>query len=298
MSNVNNIIDNTISIATRATLVSLSLRQWGANKRDKKATAETCNNKAATQGAARVNKSLFPNSARFTKIKEYFNSVYYYHLRMTYDWDTTSNRRLLPVERLNDYMTAMADFKAGLEPLLDDFITNYNWEKSEAAVELGYLFDPEDYPLASELYERYEIKASYEPVPTSGDFRLEIPQAAIEELEREMLSAQMDRYKDSVSGIIKETRSILENLMRMMTSDKVTVRSTTIEKLLTQAERVKGLNLLGDEDVDKLSTAIAVFCKRYGGATDSIRNDATVLKEAVKDTTNTMAILDEIASMF
>ncbi len=298
MSNTNSIIEQTISIATRATLVSLSLRQWGANKRDKRATEETCNNKSATKGAARVNKSLFPDSARFSRIKEYFNSVYYYHLRSTYDWDTASNRRLLPVDRLNEYMAKIADFKAGLAPLLDDFVTNYHWEIQEAAVNLGHLFDPEDYPLASEIYERYEIKVSYEPVPTSGDFRLAIPKAAIDELEKEMLNAQAERYRSSISGMMQETRAVLDNLMRMMSGDKVTVRTTTIEKLLTQAERVKGLNLLRDEDIDRLSDTILTFCKRYGGATDAIREDAFVLKEAVTDADAALAILDEIAAMF
>jgi hypothetical protein len=161
---------------------------------------------------------------------------------------------------------------------------------------LGNMFKREDYPHPSDIEHRFRFSVNYMPVPSSGDFRVDIGNDAQEELRKKLSALADERVEHAMKDI--KTR-LLEHLKRM--SDRLTVDYVSGEakprkfhdSLLDGAhdlcEMVQSLNVINDH---QLADARKALLKAIGNV------DVQDLRKDVGARTEVKTQVDDILSKF
>jgi len=208
-----------MSINNAAILTELNISCWTATKLDRGQTDKVNTDNQATRNAARVQKDLMAGTKMLDDIRKFSASLRQFHLWRTLPW-LDRGPRLLPVSAVFDYKAAMNDRIDGFNALVDKFVNRYPdlvQQVQAKSTGLGYMFNPSDYPDASEIRGRFGVRLVFSPLPDSGDFRLDIPQEDLDDMRR--------GYEDNFNERLKEaTQDAWDRLHKMLTtmSDKLT----------------------------------------------------------------------------
>ena len=174
-------MSNEISIGSSAMLVELSISSWTARKLDKKVSAEVDVAKNTKVSAVNVNKNLMAGTGVLDKIIKYAASVRAWHIAQTLPWSDNGSR-LLPMSNFMRYKEQLNVMEGNFNALVDKFVDSYPELISAAAFQLGDLFDRNEYPDVNTLKQRFKFSYSFFPVPTAGDFRVDINEEAKAEI--------------------------------------------------------------------------------------------------------------------
>ena len=283
------------NIDTCAMLVEVNVRQWTARKLDKSTTDEVLANKqAGSKGAARVNKNLLAGRPELETINQHVGSIRTYLYDVTLPW-SDSGLRLLTTAKFMEFNQRMQEFEDKFNQLVDDFVTTYPNLITAQAMALGDMFNRNEYPTPDDIKHRFDFRVNYMPVPTSGDFRVDVGNDAQEELRKKLASLADERVEHAMSDI--KTR-LKEHLKRM--SDRLTVDYTghkatprmfhaslleTANELCTLA---KDLNITGDKDLE--NARIKLHESINGIGLEDLRKDLDTRQAVKKDVD---AILDK-----
>jgi hypothetical protein len=108
---------------------------------------------------------------------------------------------------------------------------------------MGALFNPSDYPSIDELRSKFGFRLVFSPLPESGDFRLDIPNADLKELADEYEVAFNDRLGDAMKEpwekLHKSLTHISEKLTDIEGDDDTKKRYH--DTLITNAQELCGL---------------------------------------------------------
>ena len=172
------------NIDTCAMLVEVNVRQWTARKLDKTTTEEVLIGKSAgSKGAARVNKNLLAGRPELETINQCVGSIRTYLYDVTLPW-SDSGLRLLTTAKFMEFNQRMQEFEDKFNALVDDFVTTYPTLITAQAMALGDMFNRTEYPTPDDIKHRFEFRVNYMPVPTSGDFRVDVGKDAQAELQK------------------------------------------------------------------------------------------------------------------
>jgi hypothetical protein len=161
------------TIATSAVLIDLRISTWTGRKRDKNTTAEvTSAKKAGSDKAASVIKNLMSDDTDLDKIRAYAQDTRLYLHRNTLAWGDKS--RLLPTGSIFEVTGELEKRAAEFDKLVATFVATYSLKVSAAAFKLGQLFKREEYPTAEAVAAKFRMSYNVAPVPTSGDFRVDV----------------------------------------------------------------------------------------------------------------------------
>jgi hypothetical protein len=199
-------------------LVELNVSQWTARKLDRTVSDELVANKhAQDKGAARVNKHLLAGRSELEVITKFVTETRASVYDNTLPW-SDSGIRLLPSAKFMEFNAKLQQAEDKFYGLVTEFVTVYPSLITAQAMALGNMFNRNDYPHPSDIEHRFRFNVNYMPVPSSGDFRVDIGNDAQEEL-RKKLSALAD---ERVEHAMKDIKSrLLEHLKRM--SDRLTI---------------------------------------------------------------------------
>jgi len=241
------------NLDTCAMLVEFNASVWTARKLDKSTTDEVVTNKnAAAKDAARVNKHLLAGRTELDTVQQMIGRARNYVYDHTLPW-SDSGLRLLPTVNFMAFNEKMAQFEEEFERLVSDFVTIYPTLITAQALALGDMFKRDDYPTANEIMTKFAFRVGYLPVPTAGDFRVDIGNAAQEELKEKLNRMAEER----VDAAMKDIRARLgEHLKRM--SDRLTTdyvqgeakqrrfHDSLVDGALELCDLTKALNVVGD----------------------------------------------------
>jgi len=211
-----------ISIATAAMLGSINISVWEARKQDKKTADEVTQAKGArSKRAATVHKHLFSECPALEAIKSLRGEVRAWFNTQTLPWDDNGRRLITTAQYLN-VMGQAAKYEQRFNDLIQVFLRTYSTEISKQAFEMGALFDRAEYPPESEVAAKFRFSFAIEPVPESGDFRVDIANEAAQELREQYdkaLQARVatavadawDRVRDQVNWIRDRMAAVLEH---------------------------------------------------------------------------------------
>ncbi len=212
----------TISIATAAMLGSINISVWEARKQDKKTADEVTQAKGArSKRAATVHKHLFSECPALEAIKSLRGEVRQWFNTQTLPWDDNGRRLITTAQYLN-VMGQAAKYEQRFNDLVRVFLNTYSTEISKQAFEMGALFDRAEYPPESEVAAKFRFSFAIEPVPESGDFRVDIGAAAAADLKDQYdkavavrVSGAMqdawDRVKTQVEWVRDRMAAVLEH---------------------------------------------------------------------------------------
>jgi hypothetical protein len=284
------------NIDTCAMLVELSVSQWTARKLDRTVSDELVANKhAQDKGAARVNKHLLAGRSELEVITKFVTETRATVYDNTLPW-SDSGIRLLPSAKFMEFNAKLQEAEDKFYGLVTEFVSVYPSLITAQAMALGNMFKREDYPHPSDIEHRFRFSVNYMPVPSSGDFRVDIGNDAQEELRKKLSALADERVEHAMKDI--KTR-LLEHLKRM--SDRLTVDYVSGEavprkfhdSLLNGAhdlcEMVQSLNVINDTQLNEARKALL---KAIGNV------DVKDLRKDVGARTEVKTQVDDILSKF
>ena len=246
--------NNSISIASSAMLVELNISTWTARKLDKKVSAEVDLAKGTKTSAVNVNKNLLAGTGFLDTITKYAANARAWHLSQTLPW-SDNGLRLLPVSNFITYKEQLNTLETNFNALVEKFIVAYPNLVSAAAFQLGALFNRDEYPDADKVANKFKFNCNFLPVPTAGDFRVDIN----EESKQELIASCNNAYQDRLNSAMKDAWSRLhEHLLRM--SDRLSdgeegknkiFRDSLIENAVELVDLLKHFNLTNDPSMEQ-----------------------------------------------
>jgi hypothetical protein len=242
-------------VARSAMLANLSICIYTGRKQDKRTQAEVVAAKnSGSSRAASVYKNLFSDCAELDAISKFQSRARIRHYQLTLPWQDNGSR-LLPTAALLDYKAEMNRYEDEFGRLVDAFLDKFDTLVAAAAFKLGTLFDRDEYPSREDVQGRFRFELSFTPLPTAGDFRLDIES----EVQRELVAHYEKRLQDQVAAAQQDawTRMYegLSHLKDRLTLNEDGTRkvfhATTVSNVQELCELLTQLNVTKDPALEK-----------------------------------------------
>jgi hypothetical protein len=199
-------------------LVDLNISIYSGRKQDKSTQAEVTQSKGSgSKKAASVYKNLFAECKELENITKFQARARAEHYRMTLPWND-HGARLLPTISLRDYQKTMNRYRAEFDLLVEAFLDKYDTLVAAAAFQLGTLFDRNEYLSRNQVAQRFRMDSSFTPLPTAGDFRLDIEST----VQRELVEQYERKLEDQLAQANRDSWDRLHNALKKL-SDRLVV---------------------------------------------------------------------------
>jgi hypothetical protein len=245
------------NLDTCAMLVEFNASVWTARKLDKSTTDEVVATKNATaKDAARVNKHLLAGRTELDVIQQMVGRARTYVYDHTLPW-SDSGLRLLPTVNFVAFTERMNQFEEEFERLVTEFVTIYPTLISAQAMSLGDMFKRSDYPTANEMVTKFAFRIGFLPVPTAGDFRVDIGNDAQEELRTRLNAMAEERIESAMRDIRARLGDHMKRMSDRLTTDYVQgeakqrrFHDSLVDGALELCDLTKALNVVGDTTLE------------------------------------------------
>ena len=246
------------NIDTCSMLTEFNASVWTARKLDKSATEEVVSNKnAKAKDAARVNKHLLAGRPELDVIQQLVGRARTYVYDNTLPW-SDSGLRLLPTVNFEKFATKMNEFEDEFTDTVKKFVDIYPTLITAQAMALGDMFKRDDFPTQNDLLTKFAFRVNYLPVPTSGDFRIDVGNAATAELRERLERVTTERVDSAMADIRMRLRDHLKRMSDRLTTDYVAgeakprrFHDTLVEGALDLCDLTKALNVVNDTNLEQ-----------------------------------------------
>ena len=284
-----------LNIDTCAMLVEFNASVWTARKLDKTTTNEVVASKnAGAKDAARVNKHLLAGRTELDIIQQAVGRARQFVYDNTAPW-SDSGLRLLPTVNFMKFTERMNDFEEEMETLVKAFVIIYPTLITAQALALGDMFKRDDYPTANEMMTKFSFRVNYMPVPSSGDFRVDVGNQAQAELKARLESLTQERIDSAMADVRERLSTHLKRMSDRLTTDYIggeakqrRFHDTLVDGALELCDLTKALNVTNDL---ALETARSQLEQLLVGVTPTDLRKNEAIRQDVKR--NVDAILDK-----
>ena len=205
-------------VARSAMLVDFNIALYSGRKQDKRTQSEVVASKGANSAkAASVYKNLFSECKELDAITKFQARARAEHYRLTLPWDDRG-ARLLPTAMLLEYQKTMTRYRDEFQLLVDAFLDKYDTLVAAAAFQLGTLFDRTEYPSRNQVARKFSMDVSFTPLPTAGDFRLDIES----EVQRDLIAQYEQRLETQLASANQDSWTRLHDALSRL-SDRLTI---------------------------------------------------------------------------
>lgn len=283
------------NIDTCAMLTEFNASVWTARKLDKGATEEIVSAKnAGAKDAARVNKHLLAGRNELEVIQSMIGRARQYVYDNTLPW-SDSGLRLLPTINFEKFATKMNELEQEFEDLVKNFVTIYPTLITAQAMALGDMFKRDDYPTANEIMTKFSFRVNYMPVPTAGDFRIDVGNAAMDDIKAKLQRLADERVEQAMADVRKRLGDHLKRMSDRLTTDYIAgeakprkFHDSLVEGALELCDMTKALNVTGDADLESTRSQLEQLLCNV--TPTELRKNAAVRDDVKK---NVDAILDK-----
>lgn len=236
-------------------LVNLNISTYSGRKKDAGTQQEVVASKGSgSSRAASVYKNLFAECRELDAVTKFQARARAVHYKWTKPWDDTGTR-LLPTKALMNYQAQMSRCVNEFDRLVGEFLDKYDTLVAAAAFQLGTLFDRSEYPAREQVAKRFSMETTMIPLPTSGDFRLDIEsqvqQELIDKYEARMAAQLAAANQDSWTRL----HDVLSRMSERLASDEDGKKPVFRDTLVTNAEELCDLltmlNVTNDPSLEK-----------------------------------------------
>jgi hypothetical protein len=266
------------NIDTATLLVEINVSVWTARKLDRSTTDEVVTSKsAAAKDAARVNKNLLAGRPELDVITKHVGEARTYVYTHTLPW-SDSGLRLLPSAQFLKFNERVRDFEDTFATLVQDFVTVYPTLITAQAMALGDMFRRDEYPSADELKHKFAFRVGYMPVPTAGDFRVDIGNEAQRDLQEQLTRLADERVERAVGDVKLRLADHLRRMSDRLTTDYVAgepkqrrFHDTLVQGAYDLCDLLRTLNVTEDRDLESARRALEGALS--GASAEDLRKD-------------------------
>jgi len=285
------------NLDTCSMLVEFNASVWTARKLDKSTTEEVQQTKQAkAKNAARVTKHMLAGTSELDAIISFVQRVRDYVSHMSLPWSDRT-LRLLPTAKFLEFDTRMKEFEEEFIVKVNEFLDIYPTLITAQAMALGQMFNRAEFPDVNEVARKFKFRFTYMPLPTSGDFRVDVGMAAQEELKarlNEVYSQRINEAMEEVRGRLTET---VKHLADRLTVDYVgneakprRFHESTLEAAKNLCDLIPALNITNDPKVEAVRADLERIIGGIG--VETIRNDYAAREEIKKEVDDLASRLD------
>lgn len=259
------------SISSSAMLVELNISTWTGRKFDKQVSAEIDVQKNTQTRAGNYHKKLFADEPQFEAISKYAGTVRTYHYYATMPW-SDSGLRLLTTAMYFDYQKRITEMEGEFSRLVGEFIGEYDNMIARAQGKLGALFNTEDYPSKDEILEKYRFSVKYSPVPSVGDWRVDIGNDAQQQLNMSYAKAYADNLQQALAEPWERMHEALKNMSERLAGEKKQIfRDSLVTNVMDMCKLLDKFNVTGDARMKQARLRIENIL--MGVTPDALRED-------------------------
>lgn len=290
-------------LSNNAVLVRFSVSQWTARKHDKKATSEVEASHGAKGEVGRFHKQLAAKKY-LEPITSNISLARKFHSTQTLPWLDADGIRILPTVNFSAYQEGMSAFHAKYDTALDRFVANYPDVVDEARYRLNGLFDPTEFPHVSEIRGKFNWSVSFSPVPEAGDFRLDLQQSILEQMEKDMQQRLAANYDSAVLDLFKriyiQASHVAESLENYTGTREGSFRDSLVENTVELVSLLPRLNVTGNAKLNELARRIDQELCQYKAdvlrENDAARIDVAAQAKAIAE--DAAAIAKSMGALF
>lgn len=279
-------------IATSAMLVELNISCWTARRLDRKVSEEVDAAKSAKTRAGNYHKHLLAGCTALEAVQKYAANARLWNITQTLPW-SDSGPRLVVMSNFMRYKPKLDEHKENFDRLKNNFLSVYPTMISAAAFQLGDLFNRDEYPSVDEIAHKFRFSYSFSPVPTAGDFRVDIAEQAKAELVQHYEQAFQARMNTAMRDLWTRLHDCLKHMSERLANNPDGTRKLFHKTLITNAAEL--VDLLSYMNVTKdplLESARRQLADALLGL------DADVIKETDTVRANVKTKVDDILSRF
>jgi len=299
MSNVNNTTSNTmndtnINLGSVYVLCEFNASVWTARKLDRKKSDEVVEGaRAASKGAARVNKNLLAGRPELETISQLVTEARNYVYDNTTPW-SDAGQRLLVTARLPKFDAKMEEFRVKFDAQVASFVQAYPTLITAQALALGDMFNRSEYPTAGDITQKFAMSCEYFPLPTAGDLRLDIVNEIQDDLRKRLQRTEQARIQKAVADINEKFVAHLKRMADRLVTDTDPqtgepkgrrFTETLVSSAFELCDMVADYNISGDADLryakQRLEAVLA------GVTSDTLREDP-IKREDVRRTVSSI----------
>ena len=239
---------NQSTLAEKAVMVRLKLRQFRPYAVDSAAT-RTAENTMGVEGTGRYNKRLLKGCKPFDDVTRAFHELYTFHTRHTVPW-LDDGVRVLPIEMYDRYMSGLRLRKDAAESAVERLAQQWATVVNEDIARLKGLGRREDYPL--DVRDKYGIDVRFQPVPHTGDWRVEISEHDKASLKASLQEADEIIRKHLLETVLTPIRAIVNRLYEYRGEKGQRWHASLVEAVHDMIDRVPVLNVNNDQEINAM----------------------------------------------
>jgi hypothetical protein len=242
-------------ITERAMLAAVHISIWTAVKHDRKVSRDVADQHGAHQAAGRYNKQLLRGADKLDDLRTLAGQIRQYFYKITLPW-SDEGFRLLPSNFYFDLMARMREFEASFEQGVDSFLAVYPQYIDQVRPELNGLFREEDYPAAEKLREKFGVKLEILPIPSGGDFRVQMSAEEQARVSREIDANVRLSLTRGTEDLWKRLREVVSHMVDRLNEPESRFHASLVTNVVDLAEILPRLNVNGDADLNRFAEQI------------------------------------------
>ena len=251
---------NAPTLQSSSMILRLHISMYTGRKADKKTQQEVLTGKGArSKGAASVYKSLFAGDQDLDSITAFASHARRRVSAMTVPWGDNGDR-LLATKSFFDVSAELSSLRVEFEARVKLFSHNYGNKIGNAAFALGDLFDRNEYPHPDEITHKFAFGYSFEPLPDSGDFRVDLHNDALDMLRASYQKASDQRLEaamqDVWSRVIDETTRLRDKMIVPEQGNRPRIFETTLDGFKELIGSLDALNITNDPQLETIRTQL------------------------------------------
>jgi hypothetical protein len=284
-------------LARKAVLVSVTISQWTARKKDKRVTAETNRRHHASDDAGTYHKLLIQKE-RLAEINALVSAARALHYELTHPW-ADEGPRVLPNALFAKFSEKFRKLKREFDTAADDFARDYPQYIAERKVALNGLFSEADYPPVEQIRSKFKLDMTILPFPDSADFRADLDDDTVADIKRELeqTTARVgnDTLRHTAERITEAVGHMAEKLREYNSGNlgkdgkRNFFLNSLVDNVRDLAELLPAFNLTDDPKLNAITKRIlkelcaedAAELRKNDAARESVKKSADEIVKAV-----------------
>ena len=239
-------------ITERAMLAAVHISIWTAVKHDRKISRDVASQHGAHQGAGRYNKQLLRGADKLDDLRTLAGQIRQHFYKITLPW-SDEGFRLLPSNFYFDLMERMREFEASFKQGVESFLAVYPQYVEQVRPELNGLFREEDYPSAERLRQKFGVRLEILPIPSGGDFRVEMSAEEQARVSREIDANVRQSLSRGTEDLWKRLRDVVSHMVERLNEPESRFHASLVTNVLDLVDILPRLNVSGDVDLNRFA---------------------------------------------
>ena len=266
----------------RAMLVRLSVSQWTARKKDKRASKHVAEHYGADQDAVATHKALVAKR-NLEEIQKIAGEMRTYHYDHTVEMAGMPGYAILTNAMFPEYMAKSSELANSFRSAVAKFLHEYPALRDAAVAKasLGGLYDEGDYPSESDMARKFKLGVDFTPIPEGNHLSINISEDDLAEIQASIEARVRDAEQAAMAELWQRVYDVTAAMAERMTDKNGEAKGfhdSLIGNIQKLAELLPKLNVSGDPNLDMISKELVQDLGRYNPG--ELRRNEHLRKEA------------------